>query len=393
MSRNQFLILLLLVGVLGSAGVAMFSKGITQYQESGAKIGAKLLPNVNAADATEIRIKDAKAEVTLISKNGSWGVKERGGYPANIAEVSELLIKIVEAKVVQTETVGASLYPRIELIEPGKGEGSGTLLELKDKSGKQIARLIFGKTVLKKDPGNPLPNARNGVPAGRYVLAQGKANNVVVLGDPFANVEAKSGRFLAKQFFKIDRIKTITMAGSGDRKWKITRDEEYGQWKFAAGDGTLDPSAAGGAVNALGKIEFSDVSGSGKVEDGESPITITAETFDDLTYTVKIAKQKTGADYLVTILLSGVPPTARVPGKSEKPEEAKRLDKEFADSSMLLKARAEFEKILGQWTYIFAAKTLAPLMKDRTQLLAQAQKPNEERSPPQGMPPGFPFPR
>jgi hypothetical protein len=32
-------------------------------------------------------------------------------------------------------------------------------------------------------------------------------------------------------------------------------------------------------------------------------------------------------------------------------------------------------------------------MKDRTQLLAQAQKPNEERSPPQGMPPGFPFPR
>jgi len=393
MNRKSFLILLLLVAVLGGAGLAMFWQDITHYQESGAKIGAKLLPDVKAADATEIRIKDAKGEVTLVSNKGSWSIKERGGYPADIAEVSELLAKLVEAKIVQSEAVGASLYPRLELIEPGKGEGSGTLLELKDKSGKQIANLIFGKVSLKKDPGNPLPNAQNGVPAGRYVIAPGKIQNVVVLGDPFANVEAKAGRFLAKQFIKIDRIKTLTMAGAAGRQWKITRDEEYGQWKFAVGAGQLDPSAAVGAVNALGKLEFADVSASGKVEDGENLATVTADTFDGLTYTVKMAKQKSGGDYLLNIALSGAPLKTRPPEKGEKPEEAARRDKEFAETLKRLEARAEFEKILGQWTYIVSVKNLEPVLTDRAQMVAQPRKPDEKGGPPQGMPPGFQFPR
>jgi len=392
MNRKSFLILLLLVAVLGGAGLAMFWQDITHYRESGAKIGAKLLPNLKAAETTEIRIKDAKAEVTLVSNKGSWSIKERGGYPADIAEVSELLAKLVEAKVVQSEAVGASLYPRLELIEPGKGEGSGTLLELKDKSGKQIASLIFGKTVLKKDPGNPLPNAQNGVPAGRYVLAAGQTQNVVVLGDPFANIEPRAGRFLAKQFIKIDRIKTLTSAGSGDRNWKITRDEEYGQWKFAAGAGPLDPSAAVSAVNALGKLEFADVSASGKVEDGENLVTATADTFDGLTYTVKMAKQKSGSDYLLNIALTGAPLKTRPPEKGEKPEEAARRDKEFAETLKRLEARAEFEKILGQWTYIVSVKNLEPVLRDRAQMVAQPKKPDEKGGPP-GAPPGFPFPR
>ena len=395
MNRKSFLILLLLVAVLGGAGLAMFWKDITQYQESGAKIGAKLLPNLKAADTAEIRIKDAKAEITLVSNKGSWSIKERGGYPADIAEVSELLAKLVEAKIVQAETVGASLYPRLELIEPGKGEGSGTLLELKDKAGKPITSLVFGKKLLKKDPGNPLPNAVDGVPAGRYVLALGQ-QNVVVLGDPYANVEPKAGRFLAKQFIKIDRIKTLTMAGAGDRNWKITRDEEYGQWKFAAGAGPLDPSAAVGAVNILGKLEFSDVSASGKPEDGENMVTLTADTFDGLTYTSKLAKQKSGGDYLLNIVLSGAPNKTRPPEKGEKPEEAAKRDKEFAQTVKMLDARAEFEKILGQWTYIVSAKNMEPVLKDRADMMAKPRKPEEKGGPaggPPGMPPGMQFPR
>jgi hypothetical protein len=86
MNRKQFLIMLVLVAVLGGAGLAMFWQDLSGYQESGAKIGAKVLPNLKAADATEIRIKDAKSEVTLVSNKGSWSVKERGGYPAGRSE-------------------------------------------------------------------------------------------------------------------------------------------------------------------------------------------------------------------------------------------------------------------------------------------------------------------
>ena len=392
MNRKQFLIMLALVALLGGAGLAMFWKDLSGYKESGAKIGAKVLPDLKAADATEIRLKDAKNEVTLVSKKGSWSVKERGGYPAEVGEISELLAKLVEAKIVQSESVGASLYPRLNLVEPGKGDGSGTLLELKDKTGKPIAQLIFGKVSLKKDPGNPLPNAVDGVPAGRYMIAPGKIQSVVVVSDPFANVDAKAGRWLAKNFFKADRIRTLTV-GEGAAQWKITRELEYSQWKFAAGAGQLDPSAAVGAVNALGQLAFSDVSPEGKVE-GDKRTTIVAETFDDLTYTIKVAKQKSGEDYLFNFVLTGAPPKTRVPEKDEKPDEIARRAKEYVDTLKRLEARVEFEKILGQWTYVMPGKSLEPMLKDRAQMVVQPRKPDDGKGgPPPGMPAGFPFPR
>lgn len=399
MNRKQFLILLVLVAVLGGGGLAMFWKDLAGYQESEAKIGAKVLPNLKAAEATEIRIKDARNEVTLISKNGSWGVKERGGYPADIGEISELLAKLVEVKIVQSESVGAALWPRLDLMEPkaadpakpaadSKDEGTGTLLELKDKSGKQLAHLVFGKVSLKKDPGNPLPNAVHGVPAGRYMLVPGaKAPTVVVVSDPFANVEARAGRFLAKNFFKAERIRTMTV-GEGASQWKITRELEYSQWKFAAGAGQLDPSAAVGAVNALGQLAFSDVSNANKVE-GENVTTIVAETFDDLTYTIKVAKQKAGEDYLFNFVLSGAPPKTRTPEKDEKPDEVKRRAEEYEKTVKMLEARSQFEKILGQWVYVMPAKLLEPLLKDRAQMVAQPRKPGDDKGGPPGMPPGM----
>lgn len=388
MNRKQFLMMLALVAVMGGAGLAMFWKDLSGYKEAGAKIGAKVLPDLKAADATEIRLKDAKNEITLVSKKGSWSVKERGGYPADVSEISELLAKLVEAKVVQSEVVGESLYPRLNLAEPGKGqkEGTGTQLELKDKDGKSIANLIFGKVSLKKDPGNPLPNAQDGVPAGRYMIAPGKLKDVFVVSDPFANVEVRAGRFLAKNFFKADRIKTLTV-GEGAAQWKITRELEYSQWKFAGGAGQLDPSAAVGAVNALGQLAFSDVSTDAKVE-GDKIITIVAETFDSLTYTMTVAKQKAGDDYLFNFKLTGAPPKTRTPEKDEKPDEIKRRAEEYEKTLKGLEARVEFEKILGQWVYVMPAKSLEPLLKERAQMVVQPRKPGDDKGMP-GVPPGM----
>jgi len=332
----------------------------------------------------------------LVSKNGSWGVKERGGYPADVAEISELLAKLVEAKVVQSETVGESLLGRLNLLDPskgGKGDGLGTLVELKDKTGKQIAHLIFGKVSLKKDPGNPLPNAVDGVPAGRYMIATGKVQTVVVVSDPFANVETRPGRWLAKNFFKADRIRSLS-SGEGKEQWKIARELEYSQWKFAGGAGQLDPSAAVGANNALGQLAFSDVSTDAKVE-GDNVRTLVAETFDNLTYTIKIAKQKAGDDYLFNFVLTGAPPKTRTPEKDEKPDEVKRRAEEYEKSLKALEARVEFEKILGQWVYVMPAKTLEPLLKDRAQMTVQPRKPGDGKGGPggpPGMPPGMMMP-
>lgn len=378
MNRKQFLILVIVLVVLGGAGLALFWQDIAHYRASGARIGAKLLPGFKIADVAQIRLQDAKAQVTLVHKEDRWVVQERGDYAANYQDIGDLMVKLVDLKVTQAETVGASLLPRVDLVAPVQssdanpprpGEGIGTLVEFKDKAGKVLASLVLGKKVLKKDPLNPLPSAQDGVPAGRYVLVSGAKDKVVVVSDPLNAAEARPGKWLARDFFKAERIKTLAVSPEGGAPhWKITRDVEWGQWKFVGG-GELDASGAVGAVNALGNIAFTDVAV--KPDDTEKPVVAVAETFDNLTYRVKIARNKAGEEYHLNFSVSGEPPKKRVPEKGEKPEDTARRDKEFTENLKRLEERIAREQALARWTYVAAKSSVEPLLSDRAQMTAR----------------------
>jgi len=374
MNRKQFLILVIALVVLGGAGLALFWQDIAAYRASGAKIGAKLMPEFRIADVAEIRLQDAKNPVTLARRENAWVVQERGGYTANFQDIGDLMIKLAELKVTQSEQVAATLLPRLELAEPGKGEGAGTLVEFKDGSGKTLARLILGKKVLKKDPLNPLPSAKDGVPAGRYVLPASGKDTVVVVSDPLNGAEARPGKWLNKDFFKAERIRSLAVGPEGAAaRWKIARTEEWGQWKFANG-GNLDAGAAVAAVNKLGAMSFNDVAADPKPLDTEKPLVAVAETFDRLTYTVKIAKRKAGDDYQVSFTVAGSPPKQRVPEKGEKAADKERRDKDFAGSFKRLEERIAAEKALAKWTYVVAKSEVEPLVKERSAMLAKRRE-------------------
>jgi hypothetical protein len=425
MTRKQFLILVLTLLVLGGAGIAVFRQDIAAYRASGAKIGAPLLPKFKLAEVAQVKLKDAKAQTTLVRKETGWVVRERADYPANFQDISDLMVKLVELKVTQSEQVGASLLPRLELNDPEKigdtaqpgkagdaagpqnskdaakpqdsgdaakprrGEGTGLLLEFDDAQGKDLARLVLGKVVKKKDPLNPLPTAVDGVPAGRYVLPAAAKDTVVVVSDPLSKADANPGRWLNKDFFKAERIRTLTVGPDGGApSWKIARTEEWGQWKFASGGGDLAASRAVAAVNALSSMTFSDVAVSAKPEDAGRPVVVTAETFDNLTYTVRIAKQKSGEDYLLTVAVAGEPPKMRVLDKDEKAEKAEQKesrDKDFAENRKRLEQRLARERALAKWTYVVGKKEVEPLLRERSDLVARKDAKGEK-----GMPGGFP---
>ncbi|HEX2825239.1 MAG TPA: DUF4340 domain-containing protein [Burkholderiales bacterium] len=389
MNRKQFLILVVVLLVLGGVGLAMFWENISEYRASQQRIGAKLLSELKVADVAQLELQDAKDKVTLKRQDNGWIVVERGNYPADFKAISDLIIKLIDLKVVQADQVGESLLPRVELVEPGKGEGAGTLVELKDAAGKTLSSVILGKVVLKKDPGNPLPNAVNGVPAGRYVRITAN-NNVVVVADPLDKAKAQPGVWIDKTFPKVDRIKTLAASGP-NAQWKVSREQEWSPWKFAAGGGDLDASAAVSASNALGNLTFSDVSVNGKPEDEGTPTVFTAETFDNLTYTIKVAKRKSGDEYLVNIAVAGEPPAARTPEKDEKPADKEKRDKDFAEQRKRLEFKIAREKVQSQWSYVADAKQVEPLMKSREDLIAKKRAPGEgPAGPPGGMPFGMP---
>lgn len=370
MNRKQFLILIAALVVLGGAGLLLYWQDYSAYRDSGARIGARLLPDLKVADVTEMRLQDDKHQTTLRRKDNAWVVEERGGYPADLSAISALMVKLIELKITQSEQVAAKLYPRLELGEPGKGEGAGTVMEFKDAAGKSLARIILGKMVLKKDPVNPLPGARDGVPAGRYVLPPAAKDRVVAVSDPLRAAEADPTHWLKKDFFRPERIRTLSVGPEGGApQWRITRKEEWGQWRFANG-GNLNGTAAVTAANKLGTLRFADVipdPGNDPVHQGTM---VVAETFDNLTYRIRIAKRKAGDDYQVSFALSGTPPQKRVPEKGEKPGDKERLDKDFAESLKALEQRIASEQALAKWTYVVSGAEVEPLLKSRAEMTA-----------------------
>ena len=390
MNRKSFLILLGLVAVLGGAGLLLFWNDLSAWRKSDAKIGAKLFEKVAVSEIAQIKLTDGKGSVQLVIKDKRWVVEQRNGYGANTQDIGDLLIKLSELKVVQTEAVGATLLPRLNLVEPdAKGgdakaiEAMGTQLELFDATGKSVASILLGKKVIKIED-SPLP-IKPQTPVGRYVLMPGSAT-VLVVSDALVVADANAGRWLAKSFFKAERIRSLAVSGEG-AQWKISRPEEYGQWKFAEGGGELDASAAVGAVNALTGLSFSDVAVDVKAEALAKARSFVAETYDNLVYTVKVAKRAEGDDYYLSVAISGEPPRERKPEKGEKAEDKARLDKQFAETLVKLDERVKAEKELGTWTFVVAGKTLEPLLKDRAALIAKPRQPGAGGPP--GMPPGM----
>ena len=107
-------------------------------------------------------------------------MRERGDYPANFSQISELLLKLADLKIAQTEEVGPSQLGRFELLPPGAATNSGTLVEFKDQAGKTLNSLLLGKKHMRKPAGNSQFGGMGdeGWPDGRYVMAGADAKTV-----------------------------------------------------------------------------------------------------------------------------------------------------------------------------------------------------------------------
>jgi hypothetical protein len=200
MNRKSFLILLILLIVVGGCGLYLFNRNSGSWQ--GAKTGARPFQKLDVNQVAQIHLQDGHAQTTLINRDGTWTIKERDGARANFDTVRNLLIKLPEVKVVQTQTVDASLLPRLDLIEPAaQATGAtdaaatvGTRFELQDKSGKTMAGLLLGKTVIKTESSPLAVKPTSAV--GRYVMLSG-APTVLLISDALTEAQADPAHWLA----------------------------------------------------------------------------------------------------------------------------------------------------------------------------------------------------
>jgi Domain of unknown function (DUF4340) len=390
MNRKQLIILLVLVVVLGGAGIMLHNKQKSSWEGANPSAGKKLLGDFPINDVAHIEVKQGANDLNLAKKDEKWCVRERNDYPANWPQITELLIKLGDLKIVQSEAVGQSQLTRLNLV-PGTSTNSAVVVDFKDKNDKPIRSLLLGKKHMKKsNRPNPMmgdmdDDESGGYPDGRYVKVGNDEKDVIVISDPLANLDTKPDQWLNKDFFKVEKIRSVAVNfPAATNSWKISRETETGEWKLADAKPTeqLDNSKASGVGNALSAPAFNDVSMAKPEELGlDKPTTVTLDTFDNFTYTLKVG-QKTNDNLPLNVSVAADLPKERTPGKDEKPEDKDKLDKEFKEKQKKLEEKLTQEKPFEKWTYLVSNWTLDQLLKERSQLLIEKkEEPKKEDKP------------
>jgi len=369
MKGKSLALLLLAAAIAAAAWLALSKQNRSAWNQSGASAGKLVEFPLN--DVTRVTLRNATGEVNLVRKGETWTVRERADYPASFEQVSALVRKLWELKAVQELKAGPSQHARLELIEPGKGDGAGLLLELAGADDKPLASLVLGKPHLRKsDGGDEMGMGMGGFPTGRYLLVP-RSGRVALVGDPLDETDPRPERWISKEFFRIESPKTIAVTGiDGAPRWSVSRESATGEWKFADAqpDEKIDAAKASPLGSLLASASFTDVlAPDAKPEETglDKPLVATIETFDGFRYTLNIGKTQ-NESLPLRLEVSATLPAERTAAPDEKPEDKTRLDEEFKNRQEKLKEKLAAEQKLAGRVYLVPKFSLDALVKERS---------------------------
>ena len=377
MNSRQLALIVVFAVVFVAIGWILFHRGARSWESEPTSGDVKVV-EFPLNDVAHIAIKDGTGELNLVRKEDGWVVRERTDYPANFEQVSRLLQKIWNLKPVQTLQVGPSQLGRFDLVEPANGVKSGILLELKDKDEKRIAALLVGKQYLKKSNQNFGP--AGGFAAGRYVMPEGGSKGVALVSDPLNDLVTKPERWLNLDFIKIEKPRTIALDGATPTmKWKLERENESADWKFADANPAeeLDKAKASTLAASVSNLRFTDVlDPQAKPESTglDHPSTATIETFDGFTYTLQIGKLK-GEGYPLTLSIEATLPAPTSVDPNEKPEDQKKREEEFSRKKKMIEEKLAKEKKFEGRAFLINKFSVEQLLKNRTDLVKPEPSP------------------
>jgi hypothetical protein len=376
MNRQQLTYLLIAGVIIGGLALFMARRGAASFQSTTQLLGQPVLPEFPMNDVAQIQIRDATNELHLVREDERWRVRERHNYPADFNTISGLLQKFWDMKIVQAEEVGPSQLQRLHLVAPGEPGGTGTLLSFKAGSGDEIATVLLGRQHMRQSS-EPSPMGGDSWPDGRYLRVLNGSERVVVVSDALSEVEPKADRFLNKDFFRVEKVKSLAVTPPDGPAWQLIRETEGGAWQLmdAGADEALDTAKASFANSVLAYPSFVDVVDPERATEeigGEDVWVAEIETFEGFHYTVRIGAPNADEQYPMAMVVRGDYPREREVTEDESDEDRERLERESQEQLTRLDEKLSKEKRYGDWVYLVSKWTVDPLMKSRTDLLAGA---------------------
>jgi hypothetical protein len=373
MNRRQIRILLILLIVFGGAGIALRSKSGKSQRSGGQLMGQKLLGDWDVNSVGKVVIQQGSNILTIARTNDLWRVSERDDFPANFGTISSTLLKLRDLKIAQIEQLGASQLGRLDLLPAGPGLNTGTRVELLDPKGKVVKSLLLGKKHMGKSSRQSSFGEDGGFADGRYVMTDAGSGLVAVITDPLNELEPAAKSWLARDFIKIEKVRSIAVEfQDSTNSWQLTRETESGEWRLAgaAASEKLDTAKLQSFSSPLASVSVSDVAvGISEEQSGlATPKKLTAQTFDGFMYVV-FAGGETNSDQYARVSVKATFQNRRTPTPDEKEEDKAKLDKEFADNMKKLEAKLAEESALAHWTYLLPAWSMESVFRKRSELL------------------------
>lgn len=375
MNRKQLAILVGLVVVVGGISIMALKGKRSDWSTRESNSVKRVVADfpVNDVGGIVITTKDGSAKLTR--KDDGWVVSDRGDYAADFNDIQELLVSVLDMEPVQKPKVGASNLGRLKLLDPEKTEkeeeaATRVVFEI---SGGGSKTLYLGKEHMRQGQGGG-PMGGGSFPDGRYVMVGDDLESLSLVQATFASVNSDPTSWLSKDFFKIEKIKSIQYRPlAATNGWSLSREKDTGDFALqGAKEGeTLDTSKTGSLKYLLSSPSFVDVAvGKTNEETGlGKPVTATIETFEGFKYDLSIGKKDEKDQYFINFAVDAKIEKDRKPGEDEKPEDKAKLDKEHQEKVKKLEDKLAAEKKLAGKVYIVSKFTVDALLKDRKDLL------------------------
>jgi len=383
MKSKQLMFLLIAALVLGGGGLWVLKQRSASFDRSRGGMGGSLLGSFEGSQVAALRIQQGSNVVNVVRDGDVWVVRERGNYPANVADLGAFLQKLDGLKVARPVNVGPSRLPMLEL-----SGNAVTLVELLNADGKPVKTLKLGKQSMKGGGEDPTGMGMGGgFPDGRYVQV-GEA--VSLVGDPLSTAKPSPEDWIAKEFIKVEQPLKVTITHpEATNSFSLSRTNEFGDWVLveATPAESLDKNKLWSFSSLLGSANFSDLILNPDVAalGLDQPVTARVTTAGGFTYDVKVGKAD-GDNHPVQVAVTAELAKERTPGADEKPEDKERLDKEFKEKLAKQEAKLRAEQALGKWTFKVSKWTVEPLLKKRSELLADPKKDDAQPAEPAAEP-------
>lgn len=335
--------------VLGA--VAAVLGGAAYLCNSGRKIkapsvnGKPVLAQFDVPSVARVEVGGPR-KLALAATDSGWVLESLYGYPADVTKIRENLLKLKDL------TVGQSAL--------GQKIDSGTTIELKDASGKQLASAVLGAKYMSRPKGQSMPYGGS-YPNGRYVKY---GDGVVLVKDSLEAFDGDPKSWCETRICSVPSADVTSVAYSkGGETVKLVRKDSSWSLEGLGEKEELDTSKTYSLDSALSYLDFNSVADPKKT---------------DAEYGFA-----TGSVYTVT-LKNGQSYTAKV-GNASGTDRFFKVTASFSpagtnavENAALEKSVKEFNEKTGKWTYLISSYSADSMSKTRKDLVKAKEEPKKD---------------